>query len=275
MVGGVLLLGGVGYIVVQLVGAAASQLAEGVFDDGGYYPEWEPLATGEPGSPVALDPLECPSQCLTYQQVDETAFTQDDLFALGLTVEDEGAGVGSAYAANSELSYVVKNWERGGTSPDACFPMSLTEPLAVALGEDLESPTDRIYYVSAYSDRDQWDYEFQSARVFESTEAASNHMASLSELVAGCTHYSAGNTDGMTWEADVTPAPALTVPDGVAAVGWQEASTNYRYYVFDLQRGNIVVRTTLFVTGSTPEKDFREAVANLALRLGGLQPTAG
>lgn len=262
-------------ITLTVMRFAQNMTASDVTDDEGSMPQQEPFATGEPGSPSAVNPLECPSQCLTYRQIDETALTMEDLFALGLTVKDEEAGVGSAYPANSELDHYTGEWERGNFSPDECFPVIFPEPIVVAVGDDLDSPNDRIYFVTAYSDRGQWDHVFQSTRVFESTEAANKHMNSLADFVAECTHYSADDADGATWETNVMPAPAVVMPDGVAAVGWQEGSSSYRFYAFDLQRGNIVVRTTLLVYGSTPEEDFRDAVEHLALRLGDLQPLEG
>ena len=70
-------------------------------------------------------------------------------------------------------------------------------------------------------------------------------------------------------------SPAIEVPDSVAAVGWiQKTQYNERFYVIDVQRGNLVVRTTGYSTGGFSEVEFRDLVEQQADLLAELEAPA-
>lgn len=73
--------------------------------------------------------------------------------------------------------------------------------------------------------------------------------------------------------ARVAAAPALRLPDSVAAYGWTESNDYSRVYAVDLQRGNLVARVTLTTDGSGPtETEFRVLAEEYAVLLAGLEP---
>ena len=95
-------------------------------------------------------------------------------------------------------------------------------------------------------------------------------MSALSGLITDCTYY-AYDPDVEEWKATISPAPALAVPDTVAAVGWREANALGRYYVFDLQYANLVVRTAISTVDVISEAQYRAIVEELATHLAELE----
>ena len=87
----------------------------------------------------------------------------------------------------------------------------------------------------------------------------------------GCEGYEIGDAQTY-WTADVSLAPALDLPETVAAAGWVEESPFGRYYVWDLQRANIVVRTTVFTDGLITQEQADTFNETLATTLGLLKP---
>jgi hypothetical protein len=59
----------------------------------------------------------------------------------------------------------------------------------------------------------------------------------------------------------------------VAGIGWVETTDYYsRYYSFDLQRGNIVIRTGLGTAEEISELEFRALVEHVAVQLAQITP---
>ncbi|MBU1459100.1 MAG: hypothetical protein KKC89_06010, partial [Gammaproteobacteria bacterium] len=79
--------------------------------------------------------------------------------------------------------------------------------------------------------------------------------------------------DGGVWSTAVAPAPALDVPDSVAALGWSQSNQWGRTYEVDIQRGNLVVRLVLNSDGAGPtEQQFRQIAEDYATLLAELEP---
>jgi hypothetical protein len=107
----------------------------------------------------------------------------------------------------------------------------------------------------------------QWARVFPDTATATGYMAALDAGLGACTAYA--DMNGSTTEI-VTRQAAIDVPESVAALGWvrEPLSTNDRFYVMDLQRANIVIRTVGYNDGTYTDELWREFMVDAAAQLG-------
>ena len=231
--------------------------------------ELGPLVTGAPAEPVAIDPTECPTDCFTFDNVGEAVAPAAEYLKIGLPVELSAWGDYPASTVRKEFAYSSRTWGEGEGEPEECFVTYLAAPIAIPYSERPDTVTDSIQYLAYYTSDDEYSGLDQTLRLFEDTESASVHMKALFDQVAQCTSYDIG-TGVDYWTADVTPLPALTMPDSVAAAGWVEDSPFGRFYVVDLQRGNLVVRSALNTDGAITEEDYRSFVEALALQLDGL-----
>ena len=232
-----------------------------------------PLESGAPQTPIAAEPLDCESQCFTGDVVAETIVPQSRLDELGLTTVTEEWGDYAPSDAAWEYSYLTSEWQRRGSETDSCF---FTLP-QFALAADLDTPPaegDFVDFTGLSTSEDEFSYFSQSVRIFPTSADAVQHMSGLNELIDGCDYY-AYDPAVEDWSAKVSPAPALVVPDTVAAVGWREANALNRYYVVDLQYANLVVRVALATTDVISETQYRDLVEELAEHLAQLELPQG
>lgn len=226
------------------------------------------LLEGDPGSPVAVDPLDC-----------VVCFEMADARTLSLPAEAYAAaglpnGDGDVYevAAGDDQLDNSKWWKSDGGTPDECYFAYTTSPLFFAPG-DPDNPTaerDRVYYPEWHYDEAEYYAFTEAVRVFDQTSSATAHLAQLESAIAGCPDYAYTETG---WYGEVTAAPALDLPDSVAAYGWAESSGVTRFYGVDLQRGNLVARLTLWSDADGPsEAEFRELAEAYAVLLAELDP---
>lgn len=229
------------------------------------------LLEGEPGPLVPAVVTECPDTCFTedilYRLVPEWELYQD----ADLTVEVDVLGDYRPQPAAKEVLQSERSWKDEGGEPAACFFTYLPTPIAVELDASMKGVDDRTWYLSSHETPDGYGYISTSARIFPDTAAASAHLAKLTALVNGCESYEIGDAQTY-WTADVSLAPALDLPETVAAAGWVEDSPFGRYYVWDLQRANIVVRTTVFTDGLITQEQADTFNETLATTLGLLKP---
>lgn len=231
-------------------------------------PPADPLA-GDPGSPVAVDPLDCVG-CLTYADATRVRLPLLDYVTIGLDYTD-GQLFDSTVA--DELDAAEQGWADSGGTPESCFFAFAQAPLAHALGDrSPDRDDDAVHYPSWHTDETEQYWLSESIRVFDDSTAATAHMVGLESAIRGCTSYSLPETG---WWSDVQPSAALDVPDDVAAYGWLETAGWMRYYVVDLQRGNLVQRLTLSSGGGDgpTEAEFRAFVESYAERLSAIEPS--
>jgi hypothetical protein len=226
------------------------------------------LLEGDPGSPVAVDPLEC-TGCFILSDARNLALPDENYAAIGLP-ENDGTTVDGLTA--KEQRNQSGWWADDGGSPDACYFTYTDAPLSLVPGEaDAVAKDDALYYPAWHYDRDEYYVLRQGIRLFDDSAAATTHLAGLDSAIDGCPNYA---LPGTGWAAVVTPAPALTLPDSVAAYGWVEVGGPTRYYAVELQRGNLVARLALNSDPDGPsEAEFRELVEAYAVLLGELEPT--
>jgi hypothetical protein len=262
-----------GALVVGII-AVASTFGETVTALGGAPISTEPPLTGEPGSPLAEQPSPCADPCFGADDVRYTIADKGEFTLLGLTETVAPWGTYDASTVQAEYSYSAASWEELEGTPDECFALFSWVPMAIPFGERPSVSADAIHFTGTRQDPEIYSSLESSVRVFADTASATAHMVALDSQIDDCTHYQTG-TGAEYWSADVTKAPALDIPAKVAAVGWVEDAPLGRYYVFDVQRANLVVRTSLGTAGTITEPQFRVYLEHLAIKLALLEPSAG
>ena len=253
--------------LVALVGgsfiAAASLLGtiSGGYDDfdEGYAPSRQrPVLTGDPSSPLAVEPTECDDNCFDYYSLNAAAPSAKQLSSFGL--DEDYLDFEPHNSVESEHAYNWRSWEISNfDAPAACFVTWPKSPITLDLGEPTEQTGRTIWFDAPHEDYDYTTTFTQTVRLFADSESAVAHMVQLDKEIKDCSSFETWYGE-YSYETIVTPAAALPVPDNVAVVGWvEQADSEYsRQYVFDLQRGNYVVRTVLDSYEGMGETEFRE-----------------
>jgi hypothetical protein len=222
------------------------------------------LAQGDPGSPFAMTPLTCATAC----------FGEDDLGATILGA-DQFVDAEVPYTHPPEVSTTaidvqpvdLADWDDSGISPDECFvtwsESPIVEPAGAVLAPDFVAPlTDHT------GDADT--RLVQSVRLFADSDAAEAYMTALFTGLASCPEW---RTVSNGVERPVFLAPALRTAPSVASYGFVvEPQDDERRFVFDLQRGNMVVRSVLITSLSYDDQLFRELVREQADAMDALEP---
>lgn len=232
----------------------------------------QPFMEGPVQQPVARAPLACAERCFDLDAAALLAVSAEDLSPL--SIKDELYGVGAlesstvgevapgageqwlAYGGDAECSFVVVNAPYFSVGPDS-------------------TSTDPIGWVQVWATGDE--VMDIAARAFPTSEDASAFMRDLHERVAACPWQdlnipAAGGLD--TSLVQITAQAAVDVPDEVSAVGWvREGSPGprWRSYVWELQRGNLVVQVRVLTDGRILEHQVATFTELLAERLGNLE----
>lgn len=232
--------------------------------------DYSDLAQGEPGSPAAVTPLECIGACFGQASAEE-AILPDAMFedwGLPFTRPVWDSGSDRTTAIDVQVS-AHQSWDATGFTPDDCFvtwsEVPFVESADAVVGADLIAP------LTEHSSNEYPGTSLrQSVRLFSDTASAAGYMATLSAGIAACTRYH----DPNGYPIDVvTPEPGLHPPDSVAAVGFaQSPQAGTRYYVMDLQRGNMVIRSVAVSDGGIEDQFFRTLMMKQAQAIGELEP---
>jgi len=177
---------------------------------------------------------------------------------------------GSTYASNvaDETEFMLTSFSDAGGSPNICAVTYGTAPVTVDISQQKSIVSETIETYVAFSDPDDVNSFQQTARAFASSAEATAYMKQLDSELNQCTIYSTESGTALPLTTKVSRSPALVVPASVAAIGWVEVSPGTRYYAIDVQRGNLVVRSTLTSFEGMTEQDFRELITITASRLG-------
>lgn len=256
------LLVGLGAAVVGVATTAVESLGETIGSDPA-----GPLVEGDEASPHAVEPPDCADPCFDKDVATDTIPDQYEFDELGVPSVIDAYGDYTYTTATLEYGYALDYFTDSNVSPNSCFFTYISVPLVGDVDTRVRE-RDRIDYTGTHGSDDGYSTLGQSVRFFETTASATAHMEQLQDAVAGCPGY----TDGGPDKYSITPAPQLEVPDSMAAYGWRESSPYYRYYVFDVQHGNVVVRSTLATDGSVSEQRFRNFVVNEADLMKSFQP---
>lgn len=266
VVGGLSVLSGiVGVVVVFVLLVYPSEGVHVFFGDP--LANDQPLTVGAPASPVALEPLECPPACFDRMSMRETILPDRSFSDLGVpnvtapfgTWPEDTAGMLNRYHS-AELT--------GHLEPDACFFIPTIAPYSAAQSLTEWHSVDPIFHTGTYEDR-FGNVAEQSVRLFKDSASAELYMRTLSEDVALCDRVDI-EIDGYYYRAVVDPAVSISPPRSVASIGWIATGApgpGWRSYVYDIQRGNLVTRVSLYTDGSITEQDFRRVVRFAAAQL--------
>lgn len=233
----------------------------------------QPFIDGAPQQPHAMSPLACPEQCFDIDSALLVAVSAAEVAQLSITDERYSVGELEPATVRDVAPDTGEYWLGLGGDAECSF-IPANAPY-IAVGPDSRSD-DPIRWVQTW----ETGYEMTdvAARTFPTTEDASSFMRDIHERVAACpwqdTNVPVAN--GLdTSLVQITAQAAIEVPSEVAAVGWVregEPGPRWRSYVWDLQRGNLVVQVRVLTDGSIVEQDVAAYAQLVAERLGELEP---
>jgi hypothetical protein len=267
IVGALVVVGAIVAAVAFVINQVGAAFEDEDFGSGfGEYSELEQLLAGEASGPTAVNPTECDTECFGTGTA-RVVIPSDVTFEQFGFADDYSSFVPSNTVDN-ELAYNTRDFQLNYGTPDSCLAVWASSPIT----QTLVSPTDPQRQTIDFAD-DRYDEDYgatsfsQSMRLFPDSADAESHMLQLDTEIDGCSSYNLYDPEYPS-VYEVTPAPALEVPDNVAVLGWVESSEYDRSYTFELQRGNLVVRTEVTTDGMMSEQKFRDLVAIVAEQLG-------
>ncbi|KRB37588.1 hypothetical protein ASD93_04380 [Microbacterium sp. Root180] len=229
--------------------------------------------TGPPQHPDAMTPLACPERCFGLDAADSMAVSAQDASQLSIGDERYGVGEFEPGTVAAVAPKVGEQWQEVGGDEECAFLPGNAPYFADGAHATSEDP---ISWVQTWQAGDEM--MDIAARVFATTEEASRFMRDLHDRVAACPWQdldvpAAGGLD--TSLIQITAQAAIDVPDEVAAVGWVREGTpgaRWRSYVWDLQRGNLVVQVRVLTDGRILEQDVAAFAELQADKLSELEP---
>lgn len=265
-------------LVGLLVGAVTVLVIAGVEANDRDIRQEQPLLSGDPGIPVAVEPLECTGPCFDESSLPALTAPAERFARLGLVDETTPPEFAEHGTAGELAVRDAQTWREAGGSPDECFFATTSAPYAAVL-PDLAAPDatgadDPLVFLATHEDRARIDLADHSVRIFPDTAAATAYLTALADAISGCDQFGI-QPEGERREGTVTPLPALSVPDEVAAVGWVregQPGPRWRAYVVDIQRGNVVLRIRIFTDGLITEQQFRNTVELYAKQVATVEP---
>lgn len=243
-------------------------LADAFDDLGVVADDAQPLVDGPRAQPVPAIADVCDDPCFSAPAINEARLDPDIYGEAGLSVLYGGAGSAPQSLPSAAFDVAANGWRIDKGTPDSCFVTYPDVPLAYPLdappGLSTGGVTDTIHFIASRGSADELSASVHTLRLFSTSAEALTHMETLQSLIDGCRRYQLGES----WNAAVTPAPLLELPDSVAAIGWVEVdSFGWRYYSFDLLRANAVVRVTLSTDNGVTEQQFRTLIEQAAVDL--------
>ena len=232
------------------------------------------LATGAPGKPTAVTPLECPGSCFTAAANKGLIPNYPVLTALGLSDDIYPPGTYDPTTAGEIYRASLAGWRANDGTPDVCFFAPANSPSNASIADGQDQLTDPITFVGTWGVKGKPSFVDVSSHLFPDTASATAYLGQLTTSIQSCHRIEVG-PDNNREVVTLQPAAALTVPDSEAAVGWVRLGTGAersRAYVMDIQRGNLVARVRVVTDGSISEAKFRSFAATFAQTILGLLP---
>lgn len=229
--------------------------------------DYSDLAVGDPGPATAVDPTVCETACFDESSA-EAAILGDEVFKRWYlpTFKHVWKMTGDRTTAAERSEAAYDGWTSTGWGPDECYvtfnELPLIEGPDAVVADGLVAPlTEHSTELYSVTELTQW------VRFFPDSASAEQYMSAVDAGLDVCTRYLDPN--GYAIDA-ISREPALHQPDNVAAVGFVRSYAGIRYYVFDLQRGNMVIRSVAYSDGGISDDRFRPLMAEQAVRLGEL-----
>lgn len=234
----------------------------------------QPLVEGEPGSPVAANPMQCPPQCFDRNSVHQSAAAYQDFVVLGVGDTTHPNGTYESVPAGELYRGDAAYWAAERGKPDHCVFVFANAPYASSLQRTGAEATDLIHFIGTQEDPGRRSRLDQAVRLFATSALAEEYMKDLSRSIETCSEVQMG--EQVPWyRATTDPAPTLGLPGSIAEVGWTltgDPGPQWRTYIIHLQRGNLVVTNHLVTDGSIAEPEFRDFVTSHADKLAALTP---
>ncbi|MDP9028514.1 MAG: hypothetical protein M3N46_13375, partial [Actinomycetota bacterium] len=165
--------------------------------------------------------------------------------ALGLTKTVDSLGDYASSTPAEDYDQTVSGWTDAKATPDECFFTYFQSPVIARFGERPPADSTEIDYSGTHSDKAKNNVLTQAVRIFANSTDADSYMQQLSADIAGCPSYRTSDSSGSIDVAVKPTTPLHDFPASEAAVGWVENSYGGHYETIDVQRGNVVVRTSL------------------------------
>ncbi|MER3388873.1 MAG: hypothetical protein RJQ01_02460 [Microcella sp.] len=257
--------------LVAGVVAVGGAIVESAGEWGILPPEEVPLVVGDEPALEPLEPESCPERCFGPEAIDASRLDASLYNDLGLSVIYGGMGWQPQTQGAEAFDIAANAWSIEDGAPDSCFVTYSEAPLAYALDDGPTVGADTVHYIASRGSEDEQNVLSQTLRLFPTGDEAAAHMRDLHGLLSACSRYRLGSG----WNAAVSTSPALSVPPTVVGVGWVEVDEfGWRYYSFDLQRGNAVSRIALSTDTSISESEFRDLVESAAVDMAGWSLTS-
>jgi hypothetical protein len=214
--------------------------------------------------------LQCAGSCISRDDAGRALTARgasDDAAALGLDPEAT-SGTSDDSTPAEDWTSALDSWRDVDPTGDECMFTYLVTPVAASSHEKPRADASTTVQLPEYEADDEDDAILDTGmRIFDDSADAEQHMGDMRRLIGGCHRYRIGEDAG-GWDARVTsPVVWDGLPGDVAAIAWvEDAGSQGRYYGVDLQRGNLVVRTTL-TTGEIGLAAVRRYVSREATRM--------
>jgi len=231
-------------LVLQTVGHHSSAGGSGSTSSA---PPAVPHAGGVKSSSTAQKPLNCSANCFdsVFAIAGDTVPPPSAITALGLTKTIDSLGDYSSSTPADEYDQTLSAWQDAKATPPECFFSYFQSPVVAGLGEKPSRDATQIDYSGTHSDKAKNNILTQAVRVFANSSDADAYMQQLAAAIDGCPSYRTSDSSGSLDTTVKAAKPFSDFPDSEAAVGWIESSYGGHYESIDVQRGNLVVRTTL------------------------------
>jgi hypothetical protein len=234
----------------------------------------QPLVTGAPQVATAKSAMECDGACFTTADIEATVLSESTLDDFGITKHDYPWGTYDPTTPDALYRNTMADWKANSGSPDSCIFALGNSPAVIDVESD-KGVSDDIEFTGTHASDDVSTIVDQSVRLFPDTVSATAYLTKLASQIDSCSVISIGEGKNFS-SAEITPAPQLDVWGDMAAVGWVRTGDfgpRWRAYVFDIQRGNLVVRTRMITDGSYYESEFRDFVFLYTFQLEKVTPT--
>ncbi|MBO9627607.1 MAG: hypothetical protein J7484_14700 [Microbacterium sp.] len=248
--------------VSAVAGPLGSAFQDG-FEEGYYGGPSDPLETGAPGAQFAAEPVVCPGVCLTNTGAHFAALTVATTGRFGMSEQSMTDGDVPAFTSETAFNDALASWSGNNRQ---CVFVNTWVPVFVSYDGAL-SERATVDLLGQWSDADALSTVTVGTAVFPDSAAAEAHIGRTADAIAGCDFYQVGDPEGGQVDVEVNPAPAVAnLHPTIAAVGWIESGPYDRYYVTELQRGEIVVRVTVQTYGGLTQPDAQLLTGMVANR---------
>ena len=266
-----LIVGGSALLLAAVVGSAVivvtyiSDVATGERQALGSEPA--PLE-GEPASPLASEPFECDELCFSEYQYLQPQPSALEFEQWGIANEGDDEWTTSV---TDDHEFFMSEWESMYGAPDTCVTAFMRSPMLADISGDTDADRAWVTYDDTHTNDLETTYFQQSTRFFTNSASAVDYMVAVNDELDACREYSV-TSDDYEWDAKVTRTTALDVPSDVAAIGWTEVTDYGRFYAYDVQHGNVVVRTMVTSYGGMTEPEVRDIVESVATHVSEMKP---